>query len=73
IRTECATYLKKQKKGLTVTWSYEESKEESESEIVNKITALTGTYNSDADSSDEEVSYNELAASYKDLCIRSEE
>ncbi|MCI21247.1 gag-protease polyprotein, partial [Trifolium medium] len=74
IRTECATYLKKQKKGLTVTWSDEdESEEEVEFEVANNITALTGICMSDVESCDEEITYDELAASYKDLCIRSEE
>ncbi|MCI63202.1 gag-pol polyprotein, partial [Trifolium medium] len=53
--------------------SDEDSEEENESEIANKITALSGIYNSDAESCDDEVTYDELAASYKDLCIRSEE
>ncbi|MCI80067.1 gag-pol polyprotein, partial [Trifolium medium] len=65
---------KKQKKGLTVTWSDEdESEEEVESEVANRITALTEICISDAESCDEETTYDELAASYKDLCIRSEE
>ncbi|MCI55815.1 gag-pol polyprotein, partial [Trifolium medium] len=59
IRTECATYLKKQKKGLTVTWSDEdESEEESEFEVANRITALTGICMSNADSCDEEITYD---------------
>ncbi|MCI55948.1 gag-protease polyprotein, partial [Trifolium medium] len=42
IRIECATYMKKQKKGLTVTWSYEdESEGEVESEAAKHITVLT--------------------------------
>ncbi|MCI46629.1 gag-protease polyprotein, partial [Trifolium medium] len=44
-RTECATYLKKQKKGLTVSWSDEDdSEEELESVTAKHITALTGRY-----------------------------
>ncbi|MCI53612.1 gag-protease polyprotein, partial [Trifolium medium] len=42
IRTECATYLKKQNRGLIVSWSdEEESKEDEESETAKRITALT--------------------------------
>ncbi|MCI47225.1 hypothetical protein A2U01_0068466, partial [Trifolium medium] len=56
-----------------MTWSDEDSEEENEYEIANKFTALTRIYNSDAETCDEEVTYDELAASYNDLCIRSEE
>ncbi|MCI42232.1 gag-protease polyprotein, partial [Trifolium medium] len=74
IRTECATFLKKLKKGFTVSWSDEdESEGEMESESAKQITALTGICTSDAESCDEELTYDELAASYKELCIRSEE
>ncbi|MCI64208.1 gag-protease polyprotein, partial [Trifolium medium] len=41
IRTECATYLKKQKKSLVVSWSDEESEGEVENESAKHITALT--------------------------------
>ncbi|MCI92143.1 gag-protease polyprotein, partial [Trifolium medium] len=45
IRTECATYLKKQKKGLTVTWSDEdESEGEVESEAAKHITPNRNMY-----------------------------
>ncbi|MCI94768.1 gag-pol polyprotein related, partial [Trifolium medium] len=55
-------------------WSDEEESEgEVESEAAKHIIALSGTCMSDAESSDEEVSYDELAASNKELCIRSEE
>ncbi|MCI62998.1 gag-pol polyprotein, partial [Trifolium medium] len=72
--TECATYLKKQKKSLVVSWSDEDDFEgEVESETAKHVTTLTGICMSDAESCNEEVSYDELAASYKELCIRSEE
>ncbi|GAU48712.1 hypothetical protein TSUD_281050 [Trifolium subterraneum] len=74
IRTECATYLKKQKKSLNVTWSDEdESEEEGESEVAKHVTVLTGIVTSNTESSDEEVSYDELAETYRDLCLVSEE
>ncbi|MCI26438.1 gag-protease polyprotein, partial [Trifolium medium] len=74
IRTECATYLKKQKKGLTVTWSdVDESEGETESEAAKHITVLTGVVTSDTESCDEEVSYEELAATYKELCFKTED
>ncbi|GAU16587.1 hypothetical protein TSUD_168190 [Trifolium subterraneum] len=70
IRTECATYLKKQKKKLNVTWSDEvESEEEGESEVAKHVTVLTGIVTSDKESCDEEVSYDELAETYRDICL----
>ncbi|WJX25125.1 hypothetical protein P8452_14197 [Trifolium repens] len=72
IRSECGTYQKRQKKGLTV-WSDEDTDEESES--ARHVTALTGTcvdvedWDSDED---EDVSYEELASTYKDLLTRYE-
>ena len=41
IRSECGTYQKRQKKGLTVSWSDEDTDEENES--ARHVTALTGT------------------------------
>ncbi|MCI32640.1 gag-pol polyprotein, partial [Trifolium medium] len=72
IRTECATYLKKQKKVLTVSWFDEdESEGEVETEAAKHITALTGICVSDTESCDEDISYEELVVSYKELCIKS--
>ena len=34
---------------------------------------MTGTYNFDGDSSDEELTFEELAATYKELCTKSVE
>ena len=45
----------------------------SEEESAKLVTALTGICDSDSDSSDEEVTFEELADSYKKLCIRSAE
>lgn len=74
IRAEYPTYLKKQKKGLYVSWFDEDNSEsEPEDEYDKHVTALTGRYESDEDSCNEELSYEELATSYRELCIRSEE
>jgi len=55
IITECATYLKKQKKSLVVSWSDEGNSEgEVENECAKNVTALIGTCMSDAESGDEE-------------------
>lgn len=42
-------------------------------EPANQVTALTGIYDSDEDSDCEELTFKELAESYKELCLRSEE
>jgi hypothetical protein len=73
IRTECGTYLKKQKKGLAVSWSDEESDTEVETVAANHVSALTRVCYSDSDSDDEEVTFEQLASTYKELCIKSEE
>ncbi|PNX88587.1 retrotransposon-related protein [Trifolium pratense] len=72
IRTEYATYLKKQKKGLTVSWS-DEDDSEGEVESAKHINALTGVCTSDTESCDEELTFDELVESYKELCLKSEE
>jgi hypothetical protein len=69
IRTECGTYLKKQKMSLAATWSDESETEES----ANLVTALTGRWGSDEDSSDDEVTFEELATTYRKLCHKSVE
>ncbi|KAK2378545.1 putative mitochondrial protein [Trifolium repens] len=66
IRTECATFLKKQKKSMTVTWSDEDDSEE-ESKTAKCVTALAGVCASDVESVDEGLSYDDLLASYRDL------
>ncbi|KAK2417316.1 putative mitochondrial protein [Trifolium repens] len=74
IRTECGTYQKRQKKGLTVSWSDEDTDEEGES--ARHVTAFTGTcvgvedWESDED---DDVPYEELVSTYKDLLTRYEE
>jgi len=69
-----ATYFKKQKKSLVVSWSDEDnSKGEVENECAKNVTALIGTGMSDAESGDEELTYEELATSYQELYIKSED
>src|ERR1044072_5623347 len=58
---------------MAVTWSDGDSGSESEEEGAKLVTALTGVYNSDMDSSDEEVTFEELAETYQKLCIKSGE
>ncbi|KAI5409826.1 hypothetical protein KIW84_055327 [Lathyrus oleraceus] len=69
IRTECGTYLKKQKMSLAATWSDESEIEEA----ANLVTAMTGRWGSDEDSSDDEVTFEVLASTYRKLCHKSVE
>ncbi|KAK2388033.1 hypothetical protein QL285_061754 [Trifolium repens] len=72
IRSECGTYQKRQKKGLIVSWSHEDSDEQGES--ARHMAVFTGTCVTDWDSDeDEDVSYEELASTYKELLTRYEE
>ena len=72
IRTECATFLRRQKKSLVVSWSYgDDSEDEVKTESINHVSALTGRIMSDTESCEEEMSYDELAMSYFDLLARN--
>ncbi|MCI10882.1 gag-protease polyprotein, partial [Trifolium medium] len=69
IRSECPNFIKRQK-GLKVSWSDGDS--ETESESSKHTRALTGICTSDTDS-DDEISIETLANSYKQLCAKNEE
>jgi hypothetical protein len=58
---------------LVVSWSDDDSKNEVEVESARYVTALNSVCISYTDSCDEDVTYDELAASYKDLLTRYEE
>ncbi|KAK2427663.1 hypothetical protein QL285_026228 [Trifolium repens] len=70
IRPECATILRRPKKGLVVSWSNSDSSEEGDGESAKHVAALTGVCMSDADG---EISFDILTATYKDLLIWYEE
>jgi len=62
------------KKSLVVTCSDEDNSEgEVENEYTKNATALTGIYMYDDESGDEELTYDELATSYKELYTKSED
>ena len=71
IKAECPTHLKKQRKGLSVCWS-DDTESEHESESDKDVNALTGRCESDDESSDVEITFDELAKSYRELCIKCE-
>ena len=48
-------------------------KGEPDDETIEHVAAFIGRYESDEDSSDEDITFDELAASYKDLLFRYEE
>jgi len=71
---ECATFLKKQKKSLTVFWSDgDDSDDEVKAESTNCVSALTGRIMTHIKSYEEEMSYEELAMSYYDLTDKNVE
>src|ERR1044072_1927759 len=77
IKSECPTYLKKQKKGLMVTWSDDDSDDASEDITANMVKALAVKFDDvnvdDGTESDgEEMSDEELAETYKLLFIKWE-
>lgn len=57
---------------MSVTLSDEDSEGEIDDETAKHVTAFTSRYESDEDSCDGDVSYEELAISYRELCVRSE-
>jgi len=73
IRTECANFLKKQKKSLAVSWSDGDDLEEGNIEQGKHVVALTGRVTFDTESCDEKLTYDKLATSYEDLYVRSSE
>jgi len=57
---------------LTIAWSDKDISESvNEYEPLKRVTAFTGRVFSDTESCDEELAYDDLAASYKDLYFRS--
>jgi len=68
IETGCSTFYNKQKKSVDDAWPKVNGSERmSEGMSIRKVTALTGRVYSDNESCDEELEYDDLATSYKDL------
>ena len=60
------------KKGLFVSWSDDDNYEsEPEDEVAKHVNALTGRYESDEDSCDEEISYEELVTCSHVVFVRT--
>lgn len=57
---------------MSLSWSEDDSESDPEVEPTKQVTSLTGIYDSDEDSDCEELTFEELAESYKELCLRSE-
>ena len=72
VRSECATYLKRQKKGLSVSWSDEEDSEgEVEAEFGNHVNVFSGKCSSENESCEEVQNYEKRAATYEALYSKS--
>jgi len=70
IRTECATFLKKQKKGMIVSWSNDEEADgDVESDTAKRVTAMTGRVESESESCDEDPYCEKVIVpySYQDI------
>jgi len=65
IKTECATFLKKQKKGMTVSWSDDEEADgDGESDTTKRVTAMTGKIESESESGEEDLYYEKVIVPY---------
>jgi len=74
IETECVTFHNKQRKSVDAAWPEVDGSERmSEGMSIKKVSALTGKVYFDNESCDEELDYDYLATSYKDLYARSTE
>lgn len=58
---------------MCVSWSEDDFESDPEVEPTKQVTALIGICDSDEDSDYEELTFEELAKSYKELCLISEE
>ena len=74
VRTKYATFLKKQKKSLVVSWSDgDDSDDKMKAEFGNYVSALISRIMTDTDSCEEEKSYEELAMSNYELTVKNVE
>ncbi|MCH82645.1 gag-protease polyprotein [Trifolium medium] len=69
IRTECPSFVKRQKKSLMVFWSDGDTDSEEEHEAAKYAKAFTGICSFDKEN---EVSYEEVCASYRQMSARNE-
>jgi hypothetical protein len=70
--TECATFLKKQKKSFNGSWLDEGGLDRNTDNIFTKqVTAMTGRISSDTETRKEESTYDELVVLYNSLSVRS--
>lgn len=79
IQAECINFIRKQNKGYTATLSDDESEDDSSVKKVNNMVAFT-TYmvyklsdQNDGESSDEELSYDDVTESYRQLYVKWKE
>lgn len=62
IKAGFPTFLKKQNKRFSITWS--DSDDENEGETTNKVMSFTKKYDYGSESSNEEITIEELAKTY---------
>ncbi|PNX58856.1 gag-protease polyprotein [Trifolium pratense] len=73
VKAECPTFLKIKRGGMSPTYSDKNSERECDDNTAKRVMAFTGKYDSDNESYDGEVTYEELADSYRELYFQSEE
>ena len=73
VRAECPTFLKKQKKGMSTTWSDDELEGAHNDEATNYVMAFTRKCETFDEFCHDDLSYEELADSYKQLYFKCEE
>jgi len=65
IRTDSATFLKKKKKGMIVSWSDDEEADgDAKSDTAKHVTAMTGRVESESESGDEDPLYEKVTVAY---------
>lgn len=70
-KTECPTFLKKHELGLSITWY--ESENDSDEENANKVMAYICKHDAKGESSDDNLSDEEIDASFRLLITKWEE
>ncbi|XP_045792050.1 uncharacterized protein LOC123886812 [Trifolium pratense] len=70
VKAECPTFLKNKKGGMSPTYSDKNSEKECDDNTTKRVMAFTGKYDSDNESCDGEVTYEELADSYRELYFK---
>ena len=68
VRTECVTFLKKQKKGMIVSWSDDEGTDgDVDSDAAKRVSAMTGRVESGSENEDSDYEKVTVSYGYQDI------